>query len=89
VNQLTNAGKLATRSRTPHGVPALVGAAGDRAAVRFLEFFAADIRGPHRRRSYSRAVVRLLRPVRRRQVHLLRSRPIAPDGTVRGAGRRS
>src|SRR5271167_2587240 len=36
-------------------VPALVAAAGDRAAMRFLEFFAANIRNPHPRRAYARA----------------------------------
>jgi len=38
-------------------VPALVAAAGARACVRFLEFFAAQIRNPHTRRAYGRAVV--------------------------------
>ena len=37
-------------------VPALVAAAGDQARIRFLEFFAANIRNPHTRRAYSRAV---------------------------------
>src|ERR1700681_1707259 len=37
-------------------VPELIAAAGDRASVRFLEFFAANIRNPHTRRAYSRAV---------------------------------
>lgn len=36
--------------------PALVAAAGDRAAYRFLEFFTAQIRNPHTRRAYARAV---------------------------------
>jgi hypothetical protein len=31
--------------------PALIAAAGDRARVRFLEFFAANIRNPHTRRA--------------------------------------
>ncbi|SAL85758.1 phage integrase family protein [Caballeronia choica] len=35
--------------------PALVIAAGDRAGVRFLEFFASAIRNPHTRRAYARA----------------------------------
>ena len=39
-----------------HVVPALVAAAGDRASRRFLEFFAANIRNPHTRRAYGRAV---------------------------------
>jgi hypothetical protein len=32
-------------------VPAIVAAAGDRASLRFLEFFAANIRNPHTRRA--------------------------------------
>ena len=36
--------------------PALIAAAGDRAAYRFLEFFTAQIRNPHTRRSYMRGV---------------------------------
>ena len=41
-------------------VPALIAAAGDRASLRFLEFFAANIRNPHTRRAYSRAVADFL-----------------------------
>ncbi len=37
-------------------VPVLVANAGNRAGVRFLEFFAAQIRNPHTRRAYARAV---------------------------------
>ncbi|MDB5411086.1 MAG: phage integrase family protein, partial [Rhodospirillales bacterium] len=37
-------------------LPELVAAAGERAGIRFLEFFAANIRNPHTRRAYSRAV---------------------------------
>src|SRR5690242_17039036 len=39
-------------------VPAVVAAAGDRAARRFLEFFAATIRNPNTRAAYHRAVLR-------------------------------
>src|SRR5258705_3637696 len=35
--------------------PDLVAAAGERAGMRFLEFFAANIRNPHARRAYLRA----------------------------------
>jgi site-specific recombinase XerD len=42
------------------GLPALITAAGDRACVRFLEFFAANIRNPHTRRAYGRAVADFL-----------------------------
>jgi integrase/recombinase XerC len=37
-------------------LPALITVAGNRASIRFLEFFAANIRNPHTRRAYSRAV---------------------------------
>src|ERR1700736_1240998 len=36
-------------------LPALVAAVGERAGMRFLEFFAANIRNPHTRRAYARA----------------------------------
>src|SRR5271170_363427 len=36
-------------------LPALVAVAGERAGMRFLEFFAANIRNPHTRRAYARA----------------------------------
>jgi site-specific recombinase XerC len=36
-------------------VPELVAAAGEHAGMRFLEFFAANIRNPHTRRAYARA----------------------------------
>ena len=41
-------------------VPALVAAAGERARIRFLEFFAANIRNPHTRRAYARAAEEFL-----------------------------
>ena len=40
----------------PGRLPALVAAAGERASIRFLEFFASIIRNPHTRRAYARAV---------------------------------
>jgi site-specific recombinase XerD len=46
--------------RAAHPVPALVAASGDRASRRFLEFFAANIRNPHTRRAYGRAVTDFL-----------------------------
>ena len=36
-------------------VPAAVAAAGDRAAMRYVEFFAARIRNPNTRAAYARA----------------------------------
>jgi site-specific recombinase XerD len=47
---------------TPVGgiVPVLIAVAGARASRRFLEFFAANIRNPHTRRAYGRAVADFL-----------------------------
>ena len=45
----------------PHQpLPALIAAAGDKAGMRFLEFFAARIRNPNTRRAYGRAAVEFL-----------------------------
>jgi integrase/recombinase XerC len=41
-------------------LPALIATAGERASLRFLEFFAANIRNPHTRRAYGRAVAEFL-----------------------------
>ncbi len=51
--------QLVIRSRAPM-VPALVAAAGARAGMRFLEFFAANIRNPHTCRAYARAAEEFL-----------------------------
>ena len=53
MNQLTPLGAVA-------GIPTLITAAGERAGLRFLEFFAANIRNPNTRRSYGRAVAEFL-----------------------------
>ena len=39
----------------PSPLPVLVVGAGERAGIRFLEFFASAIRNPHTRRAYARA----------------------------------
>jgi site-specific recombinase XerC len=41
-------------------LPTLVTAAGERASIRLLEFFAANIRNPHTRRAYYRAAAEFL-----------------------------
>jgi site-specific recombinase XerD len=41
--------------RSPPPLPVLVTSAGERAGIRFLEFFASAIRNPHTRRAYARA----------------------------------
>ena len=48
-------GLMRSSSITAH-VPALVSQAGERAGMRFLEFFTANIRNPNTRRAYARAV---------------------------------
>lgn len=53
MNQLAPLGAVA-------GIPALITAAGERAGLRFLEFFAANIRNPNTRRAYGRAVAEFL-----------------------------
>jgi site-specific recombinase XerC len=45
---------------TASRVPELVVVAGERASMRFLEFFAANIRNPHTRRAYARAAEEFL-----------------------------
>ena len=47
-------------------LPALVAVAGERASMRFLEFFAANICNPHTRRAYYRAAEEFLLRERRR-----------------------
>ena len=54
------AGPLPSHSAGGLAVPALVAAAGERASLRFLEFFVAAIRNPHTRRAYARAVADFL-----------------------------
>jgi site-specific recombinase XerD len=53
MNQLA---PIATATR----LPALIAVAGEQASLRFLEFFAANIRNPNTRRAYGRAVAEFL-----------------------------
>ena len=48
--------QLAALPSPAQQLPALVQAAGDRAQMRFLEFFAANIRNKNTRRAYAQAV---------------------------------
>src|SRR5246127_2607019 len=50
---------LALRPAAPK-FPPLVAPAGERASMRFLQFFAANIRNPHTRRAYYRAAEEFL-----------------------------
>lgn len=51
---MDSSGRRPVTLKTP-ALPLIVGAAGERAGVRFLEFFASAIRNPHTRRAYARA----------------------------------
>ena len=48
--------ETALAGRSPALLPALVVSAGERAGIRFLEFFASAIRNPNTRRAYAHAV---------------------------------
>jgi hypothetical protein len=50
----------ATSLHAAHILPALIASAGERASMRFLEFFAANIRNLHTRRAYGGAVAAFL-----------------------------
>jgi site-specific recombinase XerC len=52
--------RITARLRAADPVPALIAASGERASLRSLEFFAAEIRNPHTRRAHGRAVANLL-----------------------------
>lgn len=54
---MTNALRLPLQAL---GLPVLIAGAGERAGIRFLEFFAANIRNPHARRAYYRAAEEFL-----------------------------
>ena len=47
---------LVRTSTLSHTLPALISEAGERAGVRFLEFFTANIRNANTRRAYALAV---------------------------------
>ncbi|MGO9357807.1 MAG: tyrosine-type recombinase/integrase [Xanthobacteraceae bacterium] len=49
-------GAITKIRRSPFPVPAVIGRAGQRASMRFVEFFTANIRNPNTRAAYARAV---------------------------------
>jgi site-specific recombinase XerD len=55
-----DSGQVVTAVATGIAVPTLIATAGARATLRFLEFFAANIRNPHTRRAYGHAVAEFL-----------------------------
>ena len=89
--------EITTSLHMSHAVPALIAAAGERASLRFLEFFAANIRNPHTRRAYGRAVAEFLawcddqrRAVDRGRAAASRRRlDRAADARARGADRQA
>jgi integrase/recombinase XerD len=54
-------GELSVRRNTAGALPALIAGAGDRAALRFLEFFTVNIRNRNTRAAYARAAAVFLR----------------------------
>ena len=49
---ITSPARITARLCAVHPVPALIAASGERTSLRFLEFFAANIRNPHTRQAY-------------------------------------
>ena len=71
-------------------LPLLVAHSGDRARVRFLEFFTAQIRNPHTRRAYARAAAEFLAWCESRGVtSLLHVQPLHVAAWIELAGRES
>jgi hypothetical protein len=52
--------ELCINACATYAVPAIIAAAGEHARVRFVEFFAANIRNSHTRRAYGRTVAAFL-----------------------------
>jgi len=75
MNQLA---PIATTTR----LPTLVAAAGQRASLRFLGFFASTIRNPHTRRAYGRAVGAFLAWCEEKGRPVGRGRPAASRGRL-------
>jgi len=65
-------------------LPALIAAAGEKASRRFLEFFTAEIRNPHTRRAYARAVSRFLAWCEKRRLSLLELQPVLVAAYIEG-----
>lgn len=77
-----------TRFDTPGlHLPAVIANAGDDAARRFVEFFTAEIRNPHTRDAYARAVARFLAWAEDRGLALGELSPVAVAAYVEALGR--
>jgi hypothetical protein len=50
---MTPAARLVDNGRAKHMLPALIAGAGDRAALRFLEYFTVNIRNRNTRAAYA------------------------------------
>ena len=70
MNELVPIPAARTVAKARHAiiVPATIAASGDRAARRFLEFFAATIRNKNTRRAYYRAVTDFFALVERHRI---------------------
>ncbi|MHB1785265.1 MAG: tyrosine-type recombinase/integrase [Acidimicrobiales bacterium] len=79
---MTKSQELVPAHASPHDgasliLPALVAAAGDQAARRFVEFFTANIRNRNTRAAYAQAVARFLRWAEDRGLSLRSIEPVA------------
>ena len=69
-------------------IPVQVAAAGEQAAIRFIEFFTANIRNPNTRAAYARAVSDFFRWCEGRGLHRLNAvRPVHVAGYVEEIGK--
>jgi len=69
-------------------IPVQVAAAGEQAAIRFIEFFTANIRNPNTRAAYARAVSDFFRWCEARGLHRLSAvRPVHVAGFVEELGK--
>ena len=69
-------------------IPVQVAAAGEQAAIRFIEFFTANIRNPNTRAAYARAVSEFFRWCEGRGLHRLNAvRPVHVAGYVEELGK--
>src|SRR3954454_24271215 len=78
---------LTVLSPSPAGVPALVAAAGQKGARRYVEFFTAEIRNPRTRRAYHRAVGKFFAWCERHRVTLEGAGPVHVAAFVEQLGK--
>lgn len=78
------AGSVVPYAEAGHVVPFIIAQAGDTAAWRYIDFFAANIRNPNTRRAYNRACGRFLAWCTDRRLTLATIRPFDVAAYVEG-----